>query len=141
MSHRYLFASTFALLACLSGGVGLWEALRTPPLNVILLTVEGMRADAVSKQKTPNLWRAAAQGIRFANHRAVSAWTGPNVIALLTGLSPFEQGIHTRGNSIPSQWPLPLEVLAAAGWPSHRGPTASTPRATKRRRRRPKKRR
>ncbi|MEJ2518665.1 MAG: sulfatase-like hydrolase/transferase [Methyloceanibacter sp.] len=64
----------------------------------------------------PNLFRAAAEGSRYANHRAISAWTAPNIIAVLTGLSPFEQGVHARGQSIQAERDVFLEDLAANGW-------------------------
>jgi len=92
------------------------ELTARPRFNVIVLTVESWRADAVSPTLTPNLWQAAGQGLRFTNHRAISAWTVPNIVAVLEGLSPFEQGIHTRGNYLPAGWPLPLKSLGAAGW-------------------------
>ena len=92
----------------------LWDSAAKP--NVILLTVESFRADAVSPTLTPHLWAAASQGVRFTNHRAVSAWTVPNIVAILEGLSPFAQGIHTRGNYLPASLSLPLKSLAASGW-------------------------
>ncbi|MBI1209528.1 MAG: sulfatase-like hydrolase/transferase [Azospirillum sp.] len=116
MRCRSLFASLLAGIAV----VAAWPSLRqlaTPArLNVIVLTVESFRADAVSQSATPNLWAAARRGLRFTNHRAVSAWTVPNIIAILDGLSPFEQGVHARGNYVPASWQLPLEDLAGRGW-------------------------
>ena len=113
--RRRLAVLLLALLAAASVPT-LREMLRPARLNVIILTVESFRADAVSPALTPNLWAAAAEGVRFTSHRAVSAWTVPNIVAILEGLSPFEQGIHTRGNYLPAAWPLPLKALAAAGW-------------------------
>lgn len=85
-------------------------------LNVLILTVESFRAEAISPDLTPNLWAAAREGTRFTGHHTVSAWTVPNIIAVLEGVSPFAQGVHTRGNHLPATWPLPLKSLAAAGW-------------------------
>jgi arylsulfatase A-like enzyme len=64
----------------------------------------------------PNLFRAAQEGSHYINHRAISAWTGPNIIAVLTGLSPFEQGVHARGHSIDAAHDVFLEDLADRGW-------------------------
>ncbi len=66
--------------------------------NVLLLTVESFRADAISDSLTPSLLDAVEHhgGIRFDHHRAVSAWTVPNIIALLTGVHPVYQGVHSR---------------------------------------------
>ncbi len=65
----------------------------------------------VSDETTPQLLNAAKQGFRFTNHRAVSGWTGSNIVSLLSGLSPFDTGVHTRGQSIDPDLILPLEQL------------------------------
>lgn len=116
MFRRSIFASAFAIGAVLSAGAALLDVQNSTRLNVILLSVEGMRADSVSAIRTPKFWSATKHAVRFPNHRTVSAWTAPNVISLLTGISPFDQGIHTRGNSLPAGWTLPLEELSIAGW-------------------------
>ena len=86
-------------------------------LNVLLLTVESLRADAVTSETTPNLLRlAAAHGTRFSEHRAVSAWTGANIVTLLTGWSPFQHRVQSRGQRISAEHDLALELIADAGW-------------------------
>jgi hypothetical protein len=37
-------------------------------------------------------------------------------VSILTGLSAFEHGIHTRDETVPECCPLPLKELAARGW-------------------------
>jgi choline-sulfatase len=116
MSRRWFFTSLFAGFAVATAVLAVIRTLAPPPLNVLLLTVEGARAGIFSAETTPELQAAARSASRFTNHRTISAWTGPNVIAQLTGLSPFQQGVHTRGNSVAETWRLPLEDLADAGW-------------------------
>lgn len=116
MSLRWSFASLAALALIAAMAVVARDAFAPPRRNVVFLTVDSLRADAVSPELTPCLWSAAQGGARFGAHRAVSAWTAPNVIAILTGLAPFAQGVHTRGNSVPAEWEVPLERLAAKGW-------------------------
>ena len=88
---------------------------RQAPLNVLVLTVESLRADAIGS--APELLRLAAErGIRYDAHRAVSAWTGTNVLTLLSGLSPFQHNIQSRGQYIDDKQELPLERLADEGW-------------------------
>ena len=67
-------------------------------------------------ENTPSLLKIAEQGTRFTNHRAVSGWTGTNIISLLTGLTPFESGVHTRGQSVSLNQNLPLYVLQRSGY-------------------------
>jgi len=116
MFRRYSFIS-LALLAFMAGVVLSLQALGTKArYSVIVLTVESTRLNAFSDSITPNLWRAARQGTRFSGHRASSAWTGANIVSILTGQSAFRHGIHSRSASLPANWDLPLKHLSAAGW-------------------------
>ncbi len=96
------------------------EASDAPRRNVMFLTVDSLRADAMTPTLMPCLWKAALSSRRYTQHRAVSAWTAPNVISIVTGLSPFEQGVYSRANAIQDQWPggwkVPLKRLANEGW-------------------------
>jgi choline-sulfatase len=117
MNRRWYLLSAAALALLIAAGLWLRDTgWPEPPLNVIFLTVESWRAEAARPERMPNLFRAAAEGTRYANHRAISAWTAPNMIAVLTGLSPFEQGVHARGQSIDAAREVFLEDLAARGW-------------------------
>lgn len=70
----------------------------------------------VSETNTPQLLLAAKRGLRFTNHRAVSGWTGSNIVSLLSGVSPFQSGVHTRGQYINPSLVLPLEQLGKKGY-------------------------
>lgn len=110
---------SIAILALLAatGLVGQWADQSRGRLNVLLLTVESLRRDAVSPETTPNLLRLATEhGVRYTNHRAVSAWTGTNIVTLLTGWTPFQHGVHSRGQQPPAAYDLALETLADNGW-------------------------
>jgi len=58
-------------------------------LNVLLLTVDALRADmpwsGYDKPIAPNLTRLAQQGVVYENHRSVSSYTAQTVATLLTG--------------------------------------------------------
>lgn len=84
------------LSAAISGLQALGSASR---LNIIILTVESARQDAMSPETTPTLWRHSESAIRFENHRAVSAWTAPNIVSILTGRHPAFHSVHTRGQT------------------------------------------
>lgn len=116
MKRRWYLPSAAALVLLFAAGLGLRDAVRPEPPNVIFLTVESWRAEAATPERMPNLFHAAGEGTRYANHRAISAWTAPNIIAVLTGLSPFEQGVHARGQSIDAALDVFLEDLEARGW-------------------------
>ena len=108
-------SAAFALV--LAGSVATFHAwFADRPVNVILLTVESLRADRFTEDLAPNFFAAARHATAFKNHRSIAAWTGPNIIALLTGITPFEQGVHSRGQSIAMERDVSLERLARAGW-------------------------
>tara|TARA_R110002110_G_scaffold376568_2_gene586628 strand:- start:140360 stop:142012 length:1653 start_codon:yes stop_codon:yes gene_type:complete len=117
MSRSWISPSAAALVFVLIAILAVHDFVRVRPLNVILLTVESWREDSVLRENLPHLLlESGPQGVRFTNHRAVSAWTAPNVIALLSGLSPFEQGAHTRGDSVPAEVDTVTEEFARNGW-------------------------
>lgn len=117
MSRSWNLPSLAALVLAIIAGLAVFEAVREKPVSVILLTVESWRADSVTEQNMPHLvLESGPHSFRFTDHRAVSAWTGPNVIALLSGLSPFDQEVYTRGDSVPPELDTVSEEFERAGW-------------------------
>lgn len=114
MSLRWLSASLLVLALV---GVTLWDRLPAGRrYNLLIVTIESWRFDALTPDIAPAVLAAAESGRLYTGHRAVSAWTIPNIVALLTGVSPFEQGIHRRGNALAAERRVPLEQLAEDGW-------------------------
>jgi arylsulfatase A-like enzyme/Flp pilus assembly protein TadD len=72
-----------------------------PHQNVLLITIDTLRADALSAYggpaATPALDRLAAEGVRFDFAHAHAVVTLPSHASILTGLYPFQHGI--RDNS------------------------------------------
>ena len=116
MSRRWLSSSAFALVFLAALAWWAWDDLRPKRLNVLVLTVESTRAADVTPENLPHVFQAAEGALRFENHRAVSAWTAPNILAILTGLSSFAQGVHARDQALPEGGHQPLDDLARAGW-------------------------
>jgi choline-sulfatase len=116
MRWTTIFGSVIFALVLFGAAVTFQERFAKRPVNVILLTVESLRADRFSTALAPKFFAAARQATAFEKHRAIASWTGPNIIALLTGLSPFVQGVHSRGQSVREDWDIALQRLAGAGW-------------------------
>jgi choline-sulfatase len=114
MFCRYLFISLSSLLFLVLLVDTLHQSKERQSMRVVLLTVESLRDEQVNEVNTPHLLAAAGDGggVRFTGHRAVSGWTATNIVTLLTGLSPFASGIHTRGQSLPEHLHPPLQQLA-----------------------------
>jgi arylsulfatase A-like enzyme len=103
-----------------------WAAGRTiadapgGPPNVILITLDTVRADHVSaygysRPTTPNLDGLAATGVLFAQAFSNSSWTLPAHGSLLTGRYPHEHGADWRQPMEPGTATL-AEFLANKGY-------------------------
>jgi arylsulfatase A-like enzyme/Tfp pilus assembly protein PilF len=82
----------------LGGGPKAPRFVRTSDQNVLLITIDTLRADALScvggRASTPNLDRLAALGLRFDFAHAHAVLTLPSHASILTGLYPFQHGVH-----------------------------------------------
>lgn len=93
-----------------------------PPLNVVLITIDTLRADHLGcygyKQiKTPNIDGLAADGVRFERAFAVVPVTLPSHTSMLTGTYPMFSGMHDfSGNKLSPLQPTLASVLKQAGY-------------------------
>lgn len=100
-------------------------AAPSAPPDLVLVTVEGLRADAIRASETPWLAALAAAGASFSGARATSSWALPSTVSALTGLYPCQHTVtrgRIQGGAAVDQVPLPAsaltlaERLAAAGY-------------------------
>ena len=94
---------------------------RTADQNVLLVTIDTLRADALGSYggpaATPNLDRLAASGARFEFAHAHAVVTLPSHASILTGLYPFEHGIHDNaGYRLPEESLTLAAMLRAEGF-------------------------
>jgi arylsulfatase A-like enzyme/Tfp pilus assembly protein PilF len=93
-----------------------------PALNVVLITIDTLRADHVGcygyKQiKTPNIDGLAADGVRFERAFAVVPVTLPSHTSMLTGTYPMWSGMHDfSANKLSPLQPTLASVLKQAGY-------------------------
>jgi arylsulfatase A-like enzyme/Flp pilus assembly protein TadD len=100
---------------------GAIELQRTPDQNVLLITVDTLRADGLGcyggRAATPNLDRLAALGVRFDFAHAQAVLTLPSHASILTGLYPFQHGIHDNaGFRLPDRVPTLASMLGPHGF-------------------------
>ncbi len=79
------------------------------PRNLLLVTIDTLRADRIGAGLTPALDRLAARGLRFVNARTVAPLTLPAHTSIMTGLMPPAHGVRVNG-VVP---PVPPATLAA----------------------------
>jgi predicted AlkP superfamily pyrophosphatase or phosphodiesterase len=63
------------------------------PRPLILISIDGLRADYLDRGLTPTLSRLAARGVRGSLHPSFPTKTFPNHFTLVTGLRPDRHGI------------------------------------------------
>jgi arylsulfatase A-like enzyme len=70
------------------------------PPNVLLITIDTLRADRVGRGLTPAIDGLAARGVRFTNARSAAPLTLPSHTSILTGALPPEHGVRLNGASL-----------------------------------------
>lgn len=115
-----------AILALAYGGV--WacvlgvkrnDAILARSVNVLLITADSLRADAIDytpKGSTPALAALAASGARFTRAFTVTPWTAPSLVSIFTGLYPPTHGVANRDDTTPRTLPTLPRLLAARGY-------------------------
>ena len=101
-----MFRRLIVVLAVFTALPAAAQTSAKPALNVVLITIDTLRADHVGcygyKQiKTPNIDGLAADGVRFERAFAVVPVTLPSHTSMLTGTYPMLSGMHDfSGNKL-----------------------------------------
>ena len=117
---RFL-ASAFLVVVLLATAVG-YAATPPPALNVVVITIDTLRADRVGcygykAAETPNLDRLAAEGVRFERAYTPIPITLPSHSVLFTGTYPMYSGMHDfSGNSLNPLQPTLAYILQRHGY-------------------------
>ena len=80
-----------------------------PGLNVLLITVDTLRADAVGSGVTPWIDRLGTAGVRFSHAYAHNVVTLPSHANILSGRLPTEHGVRDNAGF---RFPASLDTLA-----------------------------
>jgi len=96
-------------------------AAESAPRNVILISLDTLRADYVGAygqplETTPTLDRLAAEGVLFENAYTTYPSTTASHMSMLTGLYPSVHGVYAPGQRLPQGLPLLAELLARRGY-------------------------
>jgi len=121
MTRAFVFAVATAgvLIAC--GRATTTELRALPGQNVLLVTIDTLRADALGAYggpaATPALDRLAAEGVRFDFAHAHAVVTLPSHASLLSGRYPFQHGIRDNlGYRFQPGMPTAATLLKAGGY-------------------------
>jgi choline-sulfatase len=126
--RRYLVPGAVVLSACVLASAALWRshaqpvALREAGLDVLLVTIDTLRADALGAYGrkdaiTPWFDRLASEGVRFDFAHAHAVTTLPSHASLLSGRYPFDHGVRDNsGFRFPAGMDTLATLLAARGY-------------------------
>jgi arylsulfatase A-like enzyme/Tfp pilus assembly protein PilF len=110
------------LLVAIAVACGRRAATRDPDLNVLLITIDTLRADALGAYgnatvSTPWIDRLANEGVRFDRAHAHSVVTLPSHASILSGRYPSVHGVRDNaGFRFPSDIDTMATLLKARGY-------------------------
>jgi arylsulfatase A-like enzyme len=118
---RLVWAGVVALGVVAAAASSGWLGTRTGPLNVVLISIDTLRADHLGcygygRPTSPALDALAAEATRFESVTASSPWTLPSHATMLTGLYPHNHGVKNYGTRLDEKIPTIASVLAARGY-------------------------
>ena len=90
-----------ALGAALALAAGCRAGRESPPApvrsNIVLITIDTLRADRIGRGFTPAIDALASAGVRFDNARSAVPLTLPSHVTIMTGLLPVTHGVRANG--------------------------------------------
>jgi arylsulfatase A-like enzyme len=115
------------ILALLPVGGLLLRGIDSPPAsngdgqsrrvrNIVLITVDTLRADAVRSELTPEIDELSRDAVVFTKAISPAPWTLPAISSLMTGLNPAVHGGTHRRSTISSRFVTLAEKLQEAGY-------------------------
>jgi arylsulfatase A-like enzyme/Flp pilus assembly protein TadD len=88
-----------------------------PNANILLVTVDTLRADRIGGGVTPEIDGIAASGVRFTNARANAPLTLPSHATIMTGALPPAHGVRQNGTDrLAGGRPTLARLLKARGY-------------------------
>lgn len=112
--------SLWLVLAVATTCLFLSACSRDLPPNVLLISVDTLRADALGAfggpLPTPAFDRLAQQGVLFEQAFAPAPATAASHATLFTGQEPQRHGVLRNGESLPAAADALAEIFRASGW-------------------------
>jgi arylsulfatase A-like enzyme len=133
LTRRRLPAAIVLLLAIVAGAI-VWrlqrsgdrgpapvDFVRTPDQNVLIVTIDTLRADHLGfagypRDTSPHLDALAREGTAFARCYSVSATTGASHASLFTSLYPHEHGVLANRQRFPRGLATLMRALRGRGY-------------------------
>jgi choline-sulfatase len=108
------------LFSCLVFTATLWGCGRAPRPDVVLITIDTLRPDALGwiggSNATPAIDALAHEGFAFPSAVSPAPLTLPSHVSILTGLVPRRHGVRDNGQILAGSLPTLAERLGEAGY-------------------------
>jgi choline-sulfatase len=113
------------LVVAAIASVAVWTQLRRAPQgarstvahrNVVLITIDTLRADRIGRGLTPAIDKLAVAGRSYAGVRATAPLTLPSHVSLMTGTIPAVHGVRENGVVFDRKIPTIARVFKEAGY-------------------------
>lgn len=124
--NKKLQAIFFGLWIVLVAAIHLWlvvgaETAAEPPVNVLLIMVDTLRADHVGtygheRDTTPHVDRFAEKATVFETTYSHSPWTMPSVASIFTSLPPRDHGVANWRQPLPTKFTTLAEHFQEHGF-------------------------
>jgi len=116
---RLFLLTAFAVLlsSCSSQATKYFTESKLDISNVVLISIDGLRPDAINKQNAEHLIKLTKSGLYFPNAKTIQrSVTLPSHISMLTGLD-IKQHKVSKNKSLPGHLSFPtiLEILKSQG--------------------------
>ncbi len=99
--------------SCLRGST---EAPERPP-NIVLISIDGLRADYLTAEHMPLLDGFARKRCRvYTNAYSNSTWSKPSHVTMLSGLLQSQHGVEYANSFIPPELPMIQQKMKRAGY-------------------------
>lgn len=113
-------ASALVFVIALSAWTASARPAQSPP-NVLLISVDTLRADHLGvygydRPTSPHIDELARGGVTFERAIAVTNWTLPSHMSMMTGQLPSAHGVHTVQHRLAGSKVTLAEVLKNAGY-------------------------
>lgn len=99
---------------CAGQGPGPRDGVTRP--NVVLITIDTLRADRLGRGLTPALDALASEGTRYVNARTTVPLTLPAHVTIMTGLLPPAHGVRDNGVAYKEDAPTLARAFHDAGY-------------------------
>ncbi|MDQ3417422.1 MAG: sulfatase-like hydrolase/transferase [Acidobacteriota bacterium] len=117
-------APVVLLVLAVALAIFFWSRAETPTVetsserrpNVLLITIDTLRADRIGRGLTPAIDGLAARGITFSNVRATAPLTLPSHVSLMTGVIPPLHGVRENGVVFDRKTPTLARLFKDAGY-------------------------